>query len=50
MLLVLQITILIIQIMLFVASMNYTTVSDTLNIGHTETFPVHTSIQYFIKF
>jgi microcystin-dependent protein len=33
-----------------VASMNYTTGSDTLNIGHTETFPVHTSIQYFIKY
>jgi microcystin-dependent protein len=33
-----------------VASMNYTTGSDTLNIGHTETFPAHTSIQYFIKY
>jgi microcystin-dependent protein len=33
-----------------VASMNYTTGSDTLNIGHTENFPVHTSIQYFIKY
>ena len=33
-----------------VASLNYTTGNDRLNIGHTETFPVHTSINYFIKY
>ena len=33
-----------------VASLNYTSGSDILNNGHTETFPVHTSIQYFIKY
>jgi len=33
-----------------VASMNYNTAHDSLNIGNTETHPVHTSIQYFIKY
>ena len=33
-----------------VASLNYTTGNDRLNIGRTETFPVHTSINYFIKY
>ena len=33
-----------------VSSLNYTTAHDTININHTETFPVHTSIQYFIKY
>ena len=33
-----------------VASLNYTSGNDIINNGHTETFPVHTSIQYFIKY
>ena len=33
-----------------VASMNYTSGNDILNMGHVETFPVHTSIQHFIRY
>ena len=33
-----------------VSSLNYTVNHDTINRGHVETFPVHTSIQYFIKY
>jgi len=33
-----------------VSSLNYTTGHDIIHNGHTETFPVHTSIQYFIKY
>jgi microcystin-dependent protein len=33
-----------------VASLNYNTSYDTINPGYTETFPVYTSIQYFIKY
>ena len=33
-----------------VSSMQFTTSNETINIGNTETFPVHTSIQYFIKY
>ena len=33
-----------------VASLNYTVANDTINRGHVETFPVHTSIKYFIKY
>jgi microcystin-dependent protein len=33
-----------------VASLNYSVAHDTLNIGHVETFPVHTSVQYFIRY
>ena len=33
-----------------VASLNYNTSYDRINPGYTETFPVYTSIQYFIKY
>ena len=33
-----------------VASLNYDTSHDTINPGNAETFPVYTSIQYFIKY
>jgi microcystin-dependent protein len=33
-----------------VSSLQYTTGHDTINNGYTETFPVHTSINYFIKY
>jgi microcystin-dependent protein len=33
-----------------VASLNYDTSHDTINPGYTETFPVYTSIKYFIKY
>jgi microcystin-dependent protein len=33
-----------------VASLNYTSGNDIINNGRTENFPVHTSIQYFIKY
>ena len=33
-----------------VASMQFTASSETINNGFTETFPVHTSVQYFIKY
>ena len=32
------------------ASISYNPSYDTINAGNTETFPVHTSIQYFIKY
>ena len=31
------------------ASISYNTSHDTINAGNTETFPAHTSIQYFLK-
>jgi hypothetical protein len=33
-----------------VASLSYDTSHDTINIGNSETFPVYTSIKYFIKY
>ena len=33
-----------------VASLKYNVEHDAINMGHVETFPVHTSIQYFIKY